>query len=106
MSRTYRRKNEEWDFHRSLRVGIRYFSIGYIEKERLEKNSKEYKKARKVYHSDTSYYRSSVPAWFVNMFCERPMRQKSRMAIHHWTKDQETDLILPQYVHDAGWKYY
>ena len=111
MSRTYRRKNALYEFHQGLDYGLNYGYISDLYEEninasRLDKNSKEYKKALKRYLSDKSKYRSSVPSWFVNMFCERTLRRKTKHAIYQYYKNENTEVILPKYVHNAGWYYY
>lgn len=111
MSRTYRRKNALYDFHQGLDCNLYYGYISQlyeddIKASRLNKHSKEYKKALKRYLSDKPKYRSSVPSWFVNMFRERTLRRQTKHAIYQYTKNSETEVILPKYVHDAGWHYY
>lgn len=111
MSRTYRRKNALYEFHKGLDYGLNYGYIFNLYEEntpssRLDKNSKEYKKALKRYLSDKHKYRSSVPSWFVNMFRERSLRRQTKYAIHQYIKNLDSEVILPKYVHDAGWHYY
>lgn len=111
MSRTYRRKNALYEFHQGLDYGLYYGYIfdlddNNIHSTRLDKKSKQYKKALKNYLSDKPKYRSSVPSWFVNMFCERTLRRQTKHAIYQYTKNIHTEVLLPKYVHDAGWHYY
>lgn len=111
MSRTYRRKNALYDFHQGLDYGLNYGYIFDLDENnikacKLDKNNKEYKKALKVFLSDKPKYRSSVPSAFVNMFCERTLRRKTKHAIHQYFKHSDYEVILPKYVHDAGWHYY
>lgn len=111
MSRTYRRKNALWNFYQGIDYGLYYDHIFSLEEiharaVQLNQKTKDYKKARKIYHSDKAKYRSSVPSWFVNMFRERTFRRKTKHIIYQYTKNPEIEVILPKYVHDAGWHYY
>lgn len=101
MSRTYRRKNQNWHFKKGCMIGLSY---AYEADDVV--NTEEYNKSRSIYHSDKRHYRSSVPSWFVNMFSERSLRRKTKRAIYNWTKSPDSDLMLPKYVHDAGYKYF
>lgn len=104
MSKTIRRRNKDWDFKPIDWESSSYYPIRKIVK--LERNSKEYKKAKKIYHSDKSRYRSSVPGWFVTLFCEKPLRQRTRLEIIKWMKNTEQELMIPPYMHDAGYNYF
>lgn len=103
MSRTYRRKNDLWD----LRAYDWDYSAGYLRKYYIERNSKKYFKAKADFHRDHHRYGSGVPSWFVNLYCEKPFRQKSKQQIINWTKNPvENDCILPKFRKDAGWMYW
>lgn len=104
MSKTIRRKNKNWDFHAYDYVVLE--GDHYLTKVIYEKGSEEYKKAWSRYHRDTKFYRSSVPSYFIRLFCEKPLRQETRLKIVHWMKNPEKELMIPPFVHDAGYKYF
>jgi len=103
MSRTYRRK-DAWGFS-SYEFEVN--SFGFVQKKYLDKNSKEYIVKKAKYHKDSKIYGSSVPHWFVNLFCEKPLRQKTKHQIKKWMNNpNSSELIVQPYVRDAGWNYW
>jgi hypothetical protein len=104
MSRTYRRKNDQWDI-RAYDWG--YDDDGHFTKIFVEKNSKEYKKIKADFHRDHDRFLSGVPSWFVTMFREKPLRRKTKQIIVHWMKNPVEDgCVIPEFIKDAGWYYY
>ncbi len=103
MSRTYRRKNG-WD---NPTYDFSYEINGFVQKIYYSKNSKEYHLAQVKYHRDNSNYRKSAPHWFVNLFCERKLRQQSKQELKKWLKNpNEIEPMVPLFIRDAGWKYW
>ena len=102
MSKTYRRKNETWDFE-----AYDYsWENGYFQKVPLNPKTKEYKKQKAHYHSD-SYTGWCVPHWFVNLFFERSSRRKTKKEIKKWMKNPENhELIIDKHMKNAGWTYW
>lgn len=59
-------------------------------------------------HKDSvSHWLGGVPSWFVNMYCERPLRAKHKRQIRQaLMKDEWDDFYLEPFKHDAGWRYW
>lgn len=108
MSKTIRRKQEKWYFNTHEGVDSIYpFEDSYYTVDvRLDRNSKEYKKKLAKYQSDKKRFRSSVPPWFIKVFFNKPMRQENRIELKKWMLNTETELLLPPYIHNAGWYYF
>lgn len=104
MSRTYRRKKDSWAV-KNYEYVVVPGTYSWI-KEYLSYDDERYKKSVIEFHKDKDRYFNSVPGWFVNLYCERSLRRKSNRAVKKWMNNCETDLLLPKYVKDAGWKYY
>ena len=102
MSRTYRRKNDTWDF-----TDYDFDWVdGYLKKVPMNPKSKDYKKSKAHFHSD-SYRGWGVPHWFVNMFFERANRRKTKKIIGQWLKNPENlDVLLDKKIKNAGWYYW
>lgn len=104
MSRTYRRRKDTWDLNAYEYVWV---DNSYLVKKYLDKKSPEYKIKKAKFHQDTRRYGSGVPSWFVNLFCERKMRQKTKKEIHKWMKNPENvECMPPQFIRDARWLYW
>ena len=103
MSRTYRRKKDSWKFEAYDYV----YKNGYLEKNFYDNQSAEYRKEKAKFHKDGKFYGSSVPSDFVNLFCEKKLRQRTKQAIIKWRKNPDNvECMLPPYIHDAGWMYW
>lgn len=88
MSRTYRRKNCEWDFN------------AYLDK------SKDLKKQKSKYHSD-AYFTYAIPNWYINKFHTRPDRYKARKSIKTWmTHPDEYEVQSDKWFKCAGYRYW
>jgi hypothetical protein len=102
MSRTYRRKNEYWNFP----FYDYTWDSGYLKKIRLNLNSKEYKQKKARFHSD-NYTGWCVPHWYVNMFFERTNRRKAKREIQKWMNNPENyEVLLKPHIKNAGWNYW
>ena len=85
MSRTYRRKigSKNHYFHYFVThelIGVESATgRKYFQWMPLDKDSKEYKKAMAIYHSDsgTFSFKEPGPSWFRKLFTERPQRRES-----------------------------
>lgn len=109
MARTIRRKKEQWEFEKWNLHDWDYVkgkNGQYFTKIPIKKYTKEYQQAWHNYHGDKKHYGSSVPSWFVNAFCERPLRQRTKNELKKWEKNSEYEVMVPLYIHDAAWKYY
>ena len=103
MSRTYRRKNDQWGMH----AYDWSYDNGYLNKVFVEKNTKEYSKIKADFHRDHRRFLAGVPSWFVTLYREKPFRQKTKQIIFHWKKSPNDDgCIIPEFIKDAGWYYY
>lgn len=108
MSRTFRKKKQKNMFHWSdstqpedyFREDIMRSTISPIKiKKRLDK----------LIHSEMKCkngWGAGIPHDFVNTFCERPFRMKSKQAIIRGLKNEEFDVVLPKFIKDAGWWWY
>lgn len=110
MSRTYRRKNANWDLKWDLHDWVReesYYGGSYLKSVQISQGNPEYKKIVNRYHSDKDRYGNAVPSWFVNLYCERSMRRITRHEIRKWMNNPENhEVMVPEFIRDAGWKYY
>lgn len=104
MSKTCRRKNAQWAITDYV---WDYDSNGHFRKIFIEKDSKDYKKIKADFHRDSDKFFSSVPSWFVTLYCEKSFRQKTKQIIIKWTKNpDESGCMIPEFIRDAGWLYY
>lgn len=103
MSKTYRRKNQDWDLPKyKYEVDLG----GALHKIKLDPNSKEYKKKVARYHSD-NIVGESVPHQYINLVHERKSRMKTKKELHNWKKNpDEKEVILDKYRKDAGYYYF
>ena len=83
MSRTNRRKNTQWNIPKpyELEWEIDKYGKKFLNTIYYSKDSIKYKKAISYYHSDKKLYGSGVPGWFVNLYCERKLRNETKQAI-------------------------
>jgi hypothetical protein len=102
MSRTYRRKNsEKFQAYEYVWIGddvVKWF---------YDKNSADYRRAKKKYQSDKKIVGSGqgVPSWFVNLYCERSLRNSTKKELHQWKKNDNYEVMVPQFVRNAGMMY-
>lgn len=63
---------------------------------KLDKTSKEYKKALAKFHSDAGVmsFKEPGPHWFRNLFTERPQRRKAKRELKKFMLDNEYEVIL------------
>jgi hypothetical protein len=110
MSRTYRRKNSNWDMQWDLYDYVKEQSVHggyYFYRKKITTDHPEYQKIVNRYHSDKNRFRNAVPSWFVNLFCERKMRRMTRHEIRKWMNNPDNhEAMVPEFIRDAGWKYY
>jgi hypothetical protein len=104
MSKTYRRKKSSWSF----RDYDYTYENGFVEKQFYGHNTEKYKKEKAIFHSDAySNYGSCVPHWYVNMFFEKPNRQKAKAEINKWMKNpQSSEVLIDIRNRGAGWNYW
>lgn len=91
MSRTYRRKNCEWDF--------------FDAKSSSTKKESANKKKLAKYHSDT-YFTFAIPNWYINKFHTRPDRYQARSQIKKWIKNPDHEVIIDKWLKCAGYRYW
>ncbi len=94
MSRTYRRRQTRaprWVTSELVRIpGTLHWE--YVP---LEPNSVECKKSLAEYHSDRFYMNKEPgPAWFRNIFTERPQRREAKRQIRKYMMDEEFEIQL------------
>ena len=92
MSRTYRRKNEKWEYYWVTRDWKRdhtckygWFCVEY------GLDGKERDQAINKFHSDAQRTMNQVPSWFVNQFCNRPFRAKMKQEVRKIMQSGEYD---------------
>lgn len=107
MSRTIRRKNEQWDFHiwnsHDWIVETSKYGGTYMKEVYFEKGSIEYKKAAAHYYGDKKANCDNVPNWYILHKYQKPMRQKSRIVLSKWKEDQEIEVTIPVYKKNHGY---
>lgn len=102
MSKTYRRKNDTWNFS----ANDYRWENGCFQCVPMNVESKEFKKEKARFHSD-NYTGWSVPHWYVNMFYERTNRRNAKKALHKWKKLSDNyDVLLNPHMKNAGWTYW
>lgn len=106
MSKTYRRKKDN-GYNSFAPYDYVWTNEGYLQKQYHSKGSVEYKKEKAKYHSDKKIYGTGVPSWFVNLYCERALRGKTKREIKKWMDDPKNyEAMVPEFIRDAGWKYW
>lgn len=104
MSRTFRRKNTDWNARWALSELVRSTGIRWYWKP-LDRNSKEYAKKKAEYHSDAGfgdYGHATAPRWYrrlLNKSCV--MREKQE--INRFLRSPDYEVPKPRRVSDAGW---
>lgn len=94
MSRTYRRRQTRAP-RRVTSELVRIPGTLQWEYVPLEPSSVEYKKSLAEYHSDAfSNHREPGPAWFRNIFTERPQRREAKRQIRKYMMDEEFEIQL------------
>lgn len=133
MSRTYRRKNgrnknwrwidsreefeesqaiylaQEWrELKYNSYTGRYYYSCWSNRAVTHYRDYDHYLAAQKnSYHSDTRWWGGGVPSAFVNLYCNRPLRQRHRVQIRRaWDNDTWDELSLDPYTDKAAWLYW
>lgn len=100
MSRTFRRKNTtnngmwmdlEW-FTSSWAIGGGY----RFERVQYPKSSKEYKKGKARFHSDscTNRCKEPGPSYFRNLIEVRPLRRRSKILLHKFVTNGLEDVVI------------
>lgn len=104
MSRTYRRKN---DFGYGFSEPYDYVWVNdcYLVKNYYEPGSKKYKEEKSKFHRDSKRYGGGVPSSFVNVL-ERSFRGNTKKELQNWIKDENHEVMVPQFRHTAGWYYW
>lgn len=100
MSRTYRQLKgdpywKRWALdYELIRVSDYKFFCWII--RRVDKNTKEYKKALAKFHSDAGVvtFKEPGPSWFRNLYSERPQRRKAKRELKKFMLDNEYEVIL------------
>lgn len=95
MARTYRRKNQpipRWVTHELRRLGDSF----YWEYFPIDRDSREYANRVAKFRSDagTTSFREPGPAWFRNLFTERPQRREAKRQIRKYMMDEEFEIQL------------
>ena len=101
MARTYRRKKEQWDFHKwhcdERKVFLDKKGNTYNAIIIFPHGSDDYKKAKVIYHREGQehVYDHVRPNY------EKTLRQSSKIAIHRLFKGEIEELVVPLYMHNA-----
>lgn len=95
MSRTYRQRSEYWF---NLKWVLRDHDACRIEfpiRPLLDPKSKEGKKRIAKFYSDkTIRFKEPGPAWFRNLFTERPQRRKAKAELRRVLRGEEFEVML------------
>lgn len=96
MSRTIRKKgNSRFNHFYTLEWVLRDRESDAIHPPQIDPKSKEGKKRLARFHSDKcSHFKEPGPAWFRNVFVDRPHRRKAKLQLERYMKDTETVVIL------------
>lgn len=106
MSRTYRRKNEQWEYNWVCRD---WDKIGYpLYWKMVQLEGKSRTKAINKFHSDAQRTMNQVPSWYVNQFCNRPFRAKMKHEVRMIMKraDDYEDYNFDPFKKDALWSWW
>ena len=110
MSRTFRRKNSQWNFQWHLQDTVWEKSKygGIFQRDILiEKHSKEYKKRWHNYHDDRNQNRQQgVPHWYTNLYFERSFRQQHKREIKKYLSCTDYEDMGPCFKHSIGYWWY
>jgi hypothetical protein len=103
MSRTYRRKDSEWNFN--YNHNDYYYSTGF--RSRISYDSIEYIDEKKKFHREKKSFNQSVPNWYCNLYYQRPERRKSKAIIQKWMMNSDTtECIIDKSFKCAGYDYW
>jgi len=96
MSRTKRRTGNHSDtFCYTRKWVLRDDESDAIHPPSIDPKSKEGKKRLAVFHSDKYIrFKEPGPAWFRNLFTERPQRREAKRQLDLYLRDPETVVIL------------
>ena len=98
MSRTYRRTGSNVYGWNSKEIAMSVLSKSAAHRwhwDKLDPDTKEYKEALAVYHSDkTSSFKEPGPSWFRNMFSERPMRRHNKRELMKFMRVPEYEPMV------------
>lgn len=100
MSRTYRRTDDAWTgtwFGKFWAVSEwRYNQDGVYLRICYPKDSKEYKKASALYHSDAGshLFKEPGPSWWRREFYQRPYRRRAKKQLHRYVQGEDIDVII------------
>lgn len=92
MSRTYRRKNAEYD-------AFFYDFLPYDGTSQLFRRvplkGKELKKAKAKYHSDSLATMNQVPSWYKRIFCRKAFRSKEKNVLNKYKYTDYEGIVMP-----------
>lgn len=94
MSRTIRRKSAKHEAKSWVLTDYVYVG-GYLKKVEVPEKSREGQKALAKFHSDAHpSFKEPGPAWFRNLFTERPQRREAKRQLTQFLKNPEKEVIL------------
>ena len=104
MARTYRKKDSLWQFQKWenydwVKYRSKYGGV-YEKKVYFQKESKEYQKALRVFHSQKSC--NGVSSWFCNLYFQRALRRKTKNLLGSWKEE----ILFPEFKKRAAWDWY
>lgn len=109
----YSELKTEWETFRAFFRTPRYLNYrracDFKHRSHGADSYKEYLRIEKViYHSDAGFgYKADVPAWFNNVFFERPMRRSVKRALKKAYKFDEFDCtVYDEQINGSAWYYY
>lgn len=98
MSRTFRRKNNTKDDLYWVTTEYRDVfesDCNWKRWTRVPKEGDELQRALAAYHSDAyRNFKEPGPAWYRNMFTERPQRRKAKGQLRKFMLDEEFEVML------------
>lgn len=96
MSRTTRKKGQKsFNHFYTLNHLMQDDDTDAIHPPQIDPKSEEGKKRIAIFYSDKTFkFKEPGPAWFRNVFVERPQRRKAKRQLDAYMKDTETVVIL------------
>jgi hypothetical protein len=97
LSRTTRRKKacrhrSYWD----LQYALRDYDSDAVTPPQIDPKSKEGKRRIARYYADNYVrFKEPGPAWFRNLFTERPQRRKANAILHRVKQGEDIEVTLP-----------
>jgi len=110
MSRTFRRKNCQWDFQWHLQDTVwekSKYGGQFLRDILIEKDNEEYRRRWHSYHDDRNQNgQQGVPHWYTNLYFERKFRQQHKREIQKYLSLAEYEEMSPRFKRSIGYRWY